>query len=171
MKKINETSTDALRRLRAFISIRAGDRQTLQLAAAILVALTISAMVTAVSNRNSAANTRSAVTPASSVGGKGLLARPQEKVRAERVTAFRHGFEPEEITRTEGEFMLCVDNRAGTEGLSLQLTSRTFGPVYAAPIQKGKSGTNELLNLQPGKYILTEASHPGWICTITITPK
>jgi hypothetical protein len=122
-------------------------------------------------DRSSAADTISAGTSAESFGGKAILASPQETIRTERVTAFRHGFEPKAITRPEGLFLLCVDNRAGTEALSLQLTSGTSGPVYASPIKKGIGGTNKELSLQPGVYMLTEASHPGWICTITITAK
>src|SRR4030095_2464050 len=95
---------------------------------------------------------------------------PQGRLRSELVTAFPHGFEPDEITRPRGPFMLCVDNRAGIEGLSLRLiSSETRGLVHAEPIQKGRSGTNKVLNPAPGVYILTEASHPGWSCTLTIT--
>lgn len=170
MKQIKETSSDALRSVKAFVFIQTADRKTLMLTVMLLVALTVLALVTAVFNRNSAADTISAVTHASSVGGKAVLASPKGTIRTERVTAFPHGFEPDEITRPKGAFMLCVDNRAGSEALSLQLTSGTHGgPVYAAPIEKGKSGTNKELSLTPGVYILTEGSHPGWICTITIT--
>ena len=147
-----------------------GERKPL-LIVALLAALTASLLVTTAFNRNSAADTISALTPAVSLAEKGALPQPQEKLRTERVTAFPHGFEPEEIIRTEGQFMLCIDNRAGAEALSLQLTSGILGPVYASPVQKGKSGTNQVLNLQPGQYILTEASHPEWSCTITITSK
>jgi len=95
----------------------------------------------------------------------------KDRIRTERVTAFSYGLEPDEITRPEGLFMLCVDNRAGTEALSLQLVSEMDGPVLSQPIRKGMSGTHKMLNLRPGRYLLTEDSHPEWACTVTITPR
>jgi hypothetical protein len=95
---------------------------------------------------------------------------PNERLRTERVTAFTHGFEPDELTRPPGAFMLCVDNRAGTEALSITLISTdTNRVIHAAPIRRGSSGTNKVLNLAPGVYTLKEDSHPQWFCTITIT--
>jgi hypothetical protein len=95
----------------------------------------------------------------------------KDRIRTERVTAFSYGLEPEEITRPEGLFMLCVDNRAGTEALSLQLVSEMDGPVLSQSIRKGTSGTHKMLNLRPGRYLLREDSHPEWACTLTITPR
>jgi len=95
----------------------------------------------------------------------------KDRIRTERVTAFSYGLEPEEITRPEGLFMLCVDNRAGTEALSLQLVSEMDGPVVSQSIRKGTSGTHQMLNLRPGRYLLIEDSHPEWTCTLTITAR
>jgi hypothetical protein len=95
----------------------------------------------------------------------------KDRIRTERVTAFSYGLEPDEITRPEGLFMLCVDNRAGTEALSLQLVSEMDGPVVSQSIRKGTSGTHQMLNLRPGRYLLIEDSHPKWTCTLTITAR
>lgn len=95
----------------------------------------------------------------------------KDRIRTERVTAFSYGLEPDEITRPEGLFMLCVDNRAGTEALSLQLVSEMDGPVVSQSIRKGTSGTHQMLNLRPGRYLLIEGSHPKWTCTLTITAR
>lgn len=177
MKQTKTTSTDVRMRVTELIGIRIGRRQAWFLLVAALFAVAAAVLATVTLDHSSAANTTAALTPAA-LGEKPVLVNPQEKIRAELVTAFPYGFEPEELTRPEGPFMLCVDNRAGTEALSLQLISGANGaisgansPVYAAPIQRGKSGTHKVLNLTPGQYVLRESSHPGWQCTITITPR
>src|SRR5437764_4994567 len=43
---------------------------------------------------------------------------PEGEIRSELVTVFPYGFEPKEITRRAGVFILSVDNRADPEGLS-----------------------------------------------------
>lgn len=177
MKQTKTTSTDVRMRVTELIGIRIGRRQAWFLLVAALFAAAAAGLATVTLDGSSAANTTAALTPAPP-GEKPVLVNPQEKIRAELVTAFPYGFEPDELTRPEGPFMLCVDNRAGTEALSLQLISGASGaisgaspPVYAAPIQRGKSGTHKMLNLAPGQYVLREGSHPRWFCTITITPR
>ena len=36
--------------------------------------------------------------------------------------------------------------------------------------RKGRHDYREVYDLSPGNYVLSEASHPQWICHITITP-
>ena len=171
MKQTKTTSMDVRMHVTKLIDIRIGHRQAWCLLVAALFAVAAAVLATEALDRSSAANTTAALTPAP-LGEKPVLVNPQEKIRAELVTAFPYGFEPEELTRPEGPFMLCVDNRAGTEALSLQLiSSETKSLVHAEPMPKGKSGTNKVLNLAPGQYVLRESSHPGWQCTITITPR
>ena len=170
MKQTKTTSMDVRMHVTKLIDIRIGRRQAWCLLVAALFAVAAAVLATEALDRSSAANTTAALTPAP-LGEKPVLVSPQEKIRAELVTAFPYGFEPEELTRPVGPFMLCVDNRAGTEALSLQLISGANSPVYAAPIQRGKSSTHQMLNLAPGQYVLRESSHPGWQCTITITPR
>ena len=184
MKQTKTTSTDVRQHVTKLNGIRIGRRQAWCLLVAALFAAAATVLAAEALDRGSAANTTAPLTPAP-LGEKPVLASPQEKIRAELVTAFPYGFEPDELTRPEGPFMLCVDNRAGTEALSLQLISGANGaisgangaisgatpPVYAAPIQRGKSGTHKMLNLAPGQYVLREGSHPRWFCTITITPR
>jgi hypothetical protein len=36
---------------------------------------------------------------------------------------------------------------------------------------KGRLAWRQLVNLSPGDYVLTEATHPDLVCRITITPR
>jgi hypothetical protein len=99
-------------------------------------------------------------------------AAPQnDKFVVERVTIFPYGFEPEEITRPVGPFLLAIDNRLGNEDLSFELVSEGNQRVSADSIRKGRARTQREISLPPGKYVLREQSHPEWTCTITIIPK
>src|SRR4030095_1691129 len=94
-----------------------------------------------------------------------------DEIVVERVTFFPYGFEPDEITRPAGPFMLAVDNRAGTDDFSFQMVSGFNQLVHTATIRRGYATTSKLLTLAPGRYVLRELNHPKWTCTITITPK
>lgn len=88
----------------------------------------------------------------------------------ERVTIFPYGFEPEALTVHPTPFLLTIDNRAGTDDFEFQLASEENQPVHRAVIPRGSSSNHKELALVPGKYLLTETSHPGWLCTITVMP-
>lgn len=47
--------------------------------------------------------------------------RPLAQIEAELITITPHGFEPAEFSRSQGRFLLMVDNRGGLNNLSLQL--------------------------------------------------
>lgn len=102
-----------------------------------------------------------AVTPA---------AQADSKLTVERVTVFPYGFEPEELTVHPVPFLLTIDNRAGTDDFAFLLVSGQNQPVHRDAILRGSSSTHKELTLSPGKYLLTETSHPGWVCTITVLP-
>jgi hypothetical protein len=94
---------------------------------------------------------------------------PEREIRCELLTVFSYGFEPKEITRVAGTFILSVDNRADHHGLSLRLATQGNQLVQRSSLYTGQPSAHQLLNLQPGIYLLTEDNHPEWSCTITIT--
>ena len=93
-----------------------------------------------------------------------------DQIVVERVTIFPYGFEPEEISRPVGPFLLAVDNRAGTGEFSLKLVSERNELVHSDAIRRGHATTSKLLSLPPGTYVLREPNHPKWTCRITIRP-
>lgn len=94
----------------------------------------------------------------------------QTLIESEIITATRRGFEPMEISRPQGKFILMVDNRSGTD-LNFRLSRETGEPLNEIASSSRELDWNEVLDLHPGKYILTEQAHPEWSCSIRITAK
>jgi len=90
-------------------------------------------------------------------------------MEAELVTVTPHGFEPREITRPQGAFLLLIDNRSGLKSVEAQLNLAAL-KVLDLTISREQPNWSDVLNLQPGIYLLTEINHPGWLCRVTITP-
>lgn len=82
-----------------------------------------------------------------------------------------HGFEPGEVTRPAGDYLVVVTNRSGLRGLTLQLNLEGGGRVREVQLAAGKRRWREVVRLDPGHYVLTVADHPEWVCPITITPR
>ena len=67
--------------------------------------------------------------------------------------------------------MLFVDNRSGLEEVTLRV-DRVAGPrLHEVRVPREMLDWNEEINLTPGQYVLTEASHPDWVCRITVNPQ
>jgi hypothetical protein len=92
------------------------------------------------------------------------------QLEVELVTLLPARFEPAEIVRPKGSFVLFVDDRSGRESSSLVLQRSTSERLRAITIQRKKSEWNEVLDLSPGNYVLQDASNPEWRCQVTILP-
>jgi hypothetical protein len=93
------------------------------------------------------------------------------RIETELVTIRRHGFEPQEITRPADPFILAVENRSGLEEVTLRLDRAAGNRLKEVNIPRGKLNWRDAFDLPPGSYVLTEANHPDWVCSITITAK
>lgn len=93
----------------------------------------------------------------------------RDRVEAESITLRPTGFDPKEITRRRGPFLLAASNRSGLEEVVLSLTRIDGNTVKELRVSRKQRAWQEVINLSPGQYILSEASHPDWICHITIT--
>lgn len=92
-------------------------------------------------------------------------------IEAELVTVHPYGFEPAEIKRPMGEFLLVVNDQSGLTGSSLRLNRVTGSTVRAVSARREEPDWSDLVDLEPGVYLLTEINHPLWACRITITPR
>ena len=92
------------------------------------------------------------------------------RVQSERVTLRRTGFNPSQIMRAKGPFVLVVENRSGLTEVSLRIDRVGNNRVQSASLSRKRALWSSLLDLEPGQYALTEANHPNWLCTLTITP-
>lgn len=93
------------------------------------------------------------------------------ELEAELVTATPTGFEPAEITRPQGRFLLAVDNRSGLNDLDLYLERETEGRVNVALGRRGKLKWREVLDLPPGHYFLRATNDATWRCSLTLTSR
>lgn len=95
--------------------------------------------------------------------------KTDERIEAERITLQRTGFEPSEITRRHGRFLIAFDDRSGLEDVTLSLVRQTGVRVHDVGFDRNKKRWREIINLPPGYYRLTVANHPEWVCNLTIT--
>lgn len=95
-------------------------------------------------------------------------AKTRTRVEAELVTLKPTGFEPREISRPPGPFLLSVDNYSGQDSLTLHLTAESRGRLREMEVPNRRRDWSDVLTLPPGRYTLAEASHPDWVCHITI---
>jgi hypothetical protein len=97
-----------------------------------------------------------------------LDAKTRSRVEAELVTLTPTGFEPREIVRPPGPFLLSVDNYSGQDSVTLHLTAESHGRLREVAVPNRRRDWSEVVTLPPGRYTLVEASHPDWAFRITI---
>lgn len=95
----------------------------------------------------------------------------RERGEVELITLRPSGFEPVEITRPAGRFLLTVTKRNLPEEVTLHLERERGGPLQEFRKGRDRKHHRGLVDLPPGIYVLTEAGHPDWVCRITITPR
>jgi hypothetical protein len=91
-------------------------------------------------------------------------------VETELITLKPAGFEPSEIARPAGEFILMVENRSG-QPADLRVSRESGQHLHEVESSREEPDWNELMDLHPGRYVLTEANHPEWVCQIIITAR
>ena len=89
-------------------------------------------------------------------------------MESEVITVTRRGFEPALITRPVGRFILMVDKRSGAD-LNFRLSREPGQPLTEIASSRQELDWNDVLDLRPGTYVLTEQNHPEWTCSIKIT--
>jgi hypothetical protein len=92
------------------------------------------------------------------------------RIDSEHVTLRRTGFEPVEITRSAGPFLLSIDNVTEMGEMTFRLVRQNGSNERDLTPKKDKFRLRHVVNLLPGRYALAEANHPDWTCHITITP-
>ena len=90
------------------------------------------------------------------------------QIRTELITIRPTGFDPTEIRLTDGQFRIAVDNKSGLDEVTLRLTREGGARVREMHLPLGQLKWRENLNLPDGRYALTEANHPAWLCHIII---
>lgn len=99
------------------------------------------------------------------------LEMSQEEIEVEVVTVRESGFEPREITRPQGPFMLAIINKSGAAELALRLDTVQRNRVHEVRLPKGRIRWHQRLDLPTGDYVLSEQNHPDWICRLRLTAR
>jgi hypothetical protein len=101
---------------------------------------------------------------------RGRAASDNSQLEVELVTLRPAGFEPAEITRPKGPFVLFIDDRSGTESSSLVLKRMNNERLRAIILGRKKSDWHDVLDFAPGTYLLQDAANSELRCQITILP-
>lgn len=91
----------------------------------------------------------------------------QPRLEAERITVREWGFEPNEINRGPGPFLLGIQNQSGLEEIEISLVD-SGNSRRKLPVTRNALMWKERVNLPPGTYLIKESGHPEWECRITI---
>lgn len=94
---------------------------------------------------------------------------PQAPVQAELITITPTGFEPAELTRRQGRFLLAIDNQSGLDEVQFYFEREAGGRVNVPLSRRGKLAWREVIDLTPGTYILRATNDENWRCRIRIT--
>lgn len=110
--------------------------------------------------------------PFASASSMYKYASPQESTRgeveAELLVLRSDGFQPREIKRPQGKFLLAIQNQSGEEEPAFILRREDGESIRQVRVSKRQSKYRELVNLPPGRYVLAEANHSDWMCRIII---
>ena len=90
-------------------------------------------------------------------------------MEGESFTLTPRGFEPGEIARDGGPFVLNINNRSGFRSVEFLLTRANGNQVRTVRIPKGRLHWRGVVNLPPGRYRLSEVSHSDWVCQLIIS--
>ena len=92
-----------------------------------------------------------------------------DKLEVELVTLRASGFEPLEIRRPKGSFVLLLEDRSGKDAVAFTLRDVKGQHLRKVNTSRTKFEWHDVLNLQPGDYLLTSNSSDS-ACHITILP-
>ena len=106
-------------------------------------------------------------------GGISLSEAPVQKptrtkLEGELIALRPSGFEPKQINRPAGPFALVVSNESRLSNVTILLKGDVAGLLRNVLVLREKRNWSDVVDLPQGNYQLLEATHPGWVCNITI---
>jgi hypothetical protein len=87
----------------------------------------------------------------------------------ELITIRPTGFEPAEISRPPGRFLLAINNKSGLDEVVLRIQREGGSRQHEVRIRQENFRWRVAATLSSGRYILTAPEHPDWRCIIIIT--
>jgi hypothetical protein len=98
--------------------------------------------------------------------GAAALASAQGGRDELRIQLSSNGFSPTELQHAPGTFAIAVENNALSGEYTLRLKAEDGTVLSELQVQQGSSAWT--VNLQTGRYTLTEVDHPQWTCRIVV---
>lgn len=92
-----------------------------------------------------------------------------DKLEVELVTLRASGFEPLEIRRPKGSFVLLLEDRSGKDNSSFTLQDVKGQHLRNVNTNRMKFEWHDVLSLHPGDYLVT-SNNSDSACHITILP-
>ena len=83
-----------------------------------------------------------------------------------RIELTDNGFLPTQVSHLAGTFAIAVENTSARDEYTLRLKANDGTVLRDVAVEKGSTAWS--VTLQPGRYLLTEANHQQWICTINV---
>jgi hypothetical protein len=102
-----------------------------------------------------------------------LIATPQQKKELPRTVVILvrpNGMEPRQVQVPAGPLFLVTQNRSSARNLKFDLDVEKGNRIREVDSPSHKAVSEEFYDLTPGTYLLTEATHPAWVCRIVVTP-
>ena len=92
----------------------------------------------------------------------------KQRVEGEVIALRATGFEPQQLTRSARPFLLLLNNYSLLPVAKLQV-ERMDGVIIRTISLSDKTRTwSDVIDLPPGNYRLSEATHSHWFCQITL---
>ena len=98
--------------------------------------------------------------------GAAVFASPQGGRDELRIQLSSNGFSPSELQHAPGRFAIAVENSTLSGEYRLRLKAEDGTVLSELQVQRGSSAWT--VDLQTGRYTLTEADHPQWTCRIVV---
>ena len=98
-----------------------------------------------------------------------MHAQQSGALESELITITTIGFDPAEVTRPAGRFILAVDNRSGLEEVTIVLRDEGGHELLRERVPRETLDWSSTVDLASGSYLLSEADHQTWGCRLTLT--
>lgn len=80
------------------------------------------------------------------------------------------GFTPNEVEVPASKYLVVLQNRSGKRDLTFRVATEAGASLHEASTQQRLDWKRQL-ELRPGTYVISEAAHPEWKCTVRVTAR
>src|ERR1700750_637125 len=126
---------------------------------ALIACIVVSVLLLTVSGHSSKKVTGPVLTP---------QGKKDQKLEIEAVTITPEGFDPQQLERTAGPFILSVTNQSGVDALNVRIETEQHERFREKSLPLVTPYWRERIAPPRGKDIIPEENHPEWTLTLII---